>query len=94
MADQKPGASSGKAKPPVKVRRAAPAKPIQKPVPKIGLPTQLATIQNRYRDALTRAGDLPYAQHGDCIRQALATLLAEKAALGVGDGDEAAGVSE
>ncbi|PJI51285.1 hypothetical protein CTI14_63505, partial [Methylobacterium radiotolerans] len=33
-----------------------------------------------------RRGDLPYAEQGDRIRSALATLLAEKAALGVTDG--------
>ncbi|WP_331294298.1 MULTISPECIES: hypothetical protein [Methylobacterium] len=59
---------------------------------KVGLPTQLAAIQTRYRNALLDAADLPRAEQGDRIRSALATLLAEKAALGVRDGEEAAEV--
>lgn len=56
---------------------------------KVGLATQLAAIQMRYRNALLDAGDLPFVEQGDRIREALATLLAEKAALGVKDGEEA-----
>ncbi|WCS23652.1 hypothetical protein LOK46_21140 [Methylobacterium sp. NMS14P] len=62
----------------------------EKPPRKVGLPTQLAAIQTRYRSALLEAADLPYAEQGDRIRSALATLLAEKAALGVTDGEDAA----
>jgi hypothetical protein len=36
------------------------------------------------------ASDQPYREQGEQIRAALATLLAEKAALGVEDGEEAA----
>ena len=61
-----------------------------KPPRRVGLPTQLAVIQTRYRDALLDAAGLPYAEQGDRIRSALATLLAEKAALGVTDGEDAA----
>jgi hypothetical protein len=73
------------------------AKP--KPAPakaprKIGLPTQLAAIQARYRNALVDVADHPRAEHGDRIRAALAALLAEKAALGVRDGEEDAGAPE
>jgi hypothetical protein len=68
------------------------AKVVDRAPRKVGLPTQLAAIQTRYRDALLDAADLPYAKQGDRIRSALATLLAEKAALGVKDGEELAEV--
>ena len=67
---------------------------IAKPLARVGLPTRLAAIQDRYRRALIEAQDHPAGEQGDRIRAALATLLAEKAALGVQDGDEAAGSSE
>ena len=65
-----------------------------KPPAKVGLPTRLAAIQDRYRRALLDAQDRPYGDKGERIRAALATLLADKAALGVRDGDEAASASE
>ena len=70
----------------------ASAKPrlIEKVPAKFGMATQLAAVQDRYRRALIAASDLPYREQGDQIRAALATLLAEKAALGVEDGGEAA----
>ncbi|WCS27762.1 hypothetical protein LOK46_13360 [Methylobacterium sp. NMS14P] len=80
-----PGKTSAKKKP-VK------AKVAEKSPRKLGLPTQLAAIQTRYRDALLDAAELPYTEQGDRIRSALATLLAEKAALGVKDGEELAEV--
>ena len=61
---------------------------------KIGVPTQLAAIQARYRAALLDAAGLPYDQQGEHIRRALATLLAEKAALGVKDGQEETDASD
>lgn len=60
-----------------------------KPPPRVGLPTQLAAIQDRYRRAMREAFERPRAEQGDHIRAALATLLAERAALGMND-DEAA----
>ncbi|ONF47083.1 hypothetical protein RSM1_21200 [Methylobacterium radiotolerans] len=68
------------------------AKAAEKAPRKVGLPTQLAAIQTRYRDSLLDIAELPYAEQGDRIRSALATLLAEKAALGVKDGEELAEV--
>jgi len=72
--------------------RKAPAKPkpAEKAPAKVGMATQLAAIQDRYRRAMIAASDQPYREQGDQIRAALATLLAEKAALGVEDGEEAA----
>jgi hypothetical protein len=67
---------------------------VEKAPRRIGLPTQLAAIQMRYRNALLDAADQPRALQGGLIRSALATLLAEKAALGVRDGEEDAGASE
>jgi len=67
---------------------------VAKPPAKVGLPTRLAAIQDRYRRALLEAQGRPYGEQGDQIRAALATLLAEKAALGIQDGDEAAGASD
>ena len=71
-----------------------PVPAVAKPPAKVGLPTRLAAIQDRYRRALLEAQDRPYGDQGDRIRAALATLLAEKAALGVRDGDEGATASE
>jgi hypothetical protein len=82
-----PDKTSAKKKPPkVAVVEKAPRK--------VGLPTQLAAIQTKYRNALLDAADQPFAAQGDLIRSALATLLAEKAALGVKDGEEEVGASE
>jgi hypothetical protein len=75
-------------------RSAAPGPVVGKPVARVGLPTRLAAIQDRYRRTLTEALDRPHGEQGDLIRAALATLLTEKAALGVRDGEEAAGTSD
>ena len=58
---------------------------------KIGLATQLAAIQARYRTEMLAAYDHPADVWSARIRAALATLLAEKAALGIKDGEEAEG---
>lgn len=76
-------------KKPAKKKAAAKPKVEQKTAPKVGLVTQLSAIQTQYRNALLDAGNLPFVEQGDRIREALATLLAEKAALGVKDGEEA-----
>ena len=55
---------------------------------KVGLATQLAAIQARYRRAMLDVGDHPDHEQGDRIRAVLKTLLAEKVALGVKDGEE------
>lgn len=77
-------------------RRKPPSGPpvVAKPPPRVGLPTRLAAIQDRYRRALMAASDRPRGEQAACIRAALAALLAEKAALGVRDGEEAAGASD
>ncbi|MGU3667569.1 hypothetical protein ACLBX9_25575 [Methylobacterium sp. A49B] len=75
-------------------RSADPGPVVGKPIARVGLPTRLAAIQDRYRRALTEALDRPHGEQGDLTRAALATLLAEKAALGVRDGEEAAGASD
>jgi hypothetical protein len=82
-----PGKTSAKKKP-------LKAVVVEKAPRKAGVPTQLAAIQTKYRNALLDAADQPFAVQGDPIRSALATLLAEKAALGVKDGEEDAGASE
>ena len=79
---------------PARKKPSSPVVAVAKPPAKVGLPTRLAAIQDRYRRALIEAQDRPHEEQGDRIRAALATLLAEKAALGIRDGDEAAGVSE
>ncbi|MCJ2140262.1 hypothetical protein [Methylobacterium sp. E-066] len=70
------------------------SKLVAKAPAKVGMATQLAAVQDRYRRAMMAALDQPYREQGDQIRAALATLLAEKAALGVKDGEEAAEASE
>ena len=79
---------------PPKKKPAAKPKPVEKAPAKVGKATQLAAIQDRYRRALITALDHPHRAQGDRIRAALAALLAEKAALGVKDGEEAAEASE
>ncbi|MCJ2125853.1 hypothetical protein [Methylobacterium sp. J-077] len=77
-------------------RKPVPAKPklVEKAPAKVGMATQLAAVQDRYRRAMVAALDQPYREQGDQIRAALAMLLGEKAALGVEDGEEAAEASE
>ncbi|MBE7247544.1 MAG: hypothetical protein INR63_21590 [Actinomycetospora chiangmaiensis] len=75
-------------------RPTSPRPVVEKPLARIGLPTRLAAIQDRYRRALTEALDRPHGEQGDLIRAALAALLAEKAALGVRDGEETAGAPD
>jgi hypothetical protein len=81
-------------KKPPKKKPPAKAKPAAKAPAKVGKATQLAVIQDRYRRALIAALDHPHRAQGDLIRTALAALLAEKAALGVTDGEEATEASE
>lgn len=82
-----PDRTPTKKKTPAKPRR---AKAVERPPAKVGMATQLAAIQDRYRRAMTAALDHPHREQGDLIRIALAALLAEKAALGVADGQETA----
>ncbi|MDP4023567.1 hypothetical protein Q8W71_13090 [Methylobacterium sp. NEAU 140] len=63
--------------------------PAKKPA-KVGLPTQLAAIQARYRRAMLDVHRRPEHEHAALIRAAIRTMLAEKAALGIRDGEEAA----
>ncbi|TXN42962.1 hypothetical protein FV233_20470 [Methylobacterium sp. WL7] len=82
-----PDRTPTKKKTPAKPRR---ANAVERPPAKVGMATQLAAIQDRYRRAMTAALDHPHREQGDLIRIALAALLAEKAALGVADGQEMA----
>lgn len=79
---------------PAKKTSSAPVPVVRKPPARVGMPTRLAAIQERYRRALMAALDRPPGEQGVQIRAVLAALLAEKAALGVRDGEEAAGASE
>ncbi|MHC2108050.1 hypothetical protein [Methylobacterium sp.] len=86
-----PDTTPAKKKTPAKPKRAM---PVVKPPAKVGMATQLAAIQDRYRRAMTAALDHPHREQGNLIRIALAALLAEKAALGVADGEETAEAAE
>jgi hypothetical protein len=80
-----------------KPAKKTPSRPVsvaKKPPARVGLPTRLAAIQERYRRALMEALDRPPGEQSGHIRAALAALLSEKAALGVRDGEEAVGASE